>query len=161
MVPFEGVSSVCTSLAVVILSAVLALSPSLVHSTNAVFSQTATSDVNQFAGATFTPTVAPVISPTAIANTISLQWKPVSISSGAAVTYTVTRRSGVSGPTLVCTGVDTPVMQGQNMTCTDANVTVGTSYTYTEEPAVVLGGQKTWSLPASAESVAVCLKKCK
>ncbi len=148
------------TIAIAAVFAALTLLHSNIASTNAVFAGTETSADNQFAGATFSPTVAPVVSPTARPNSVSLSWTAVTISSGRTVTYVV-MRIPTSGPAVaVCTGANAPVQSGSTMSCTDNSAAHGLAFTYTEQPVVYVGATATWSLNASAPSVAVCSKKC-
>ncbi len=148
------------TIAIAAVCAALTLLHSNFASTNAVFVETKTSAVNQFAGATFSPTVAPVVSTTSHPNSVSLSWTAVTISSGRAITYVV-MRIPTSGPAVaVCTGGNVPTMSGSTMSCTDNSAANGVAYTYTEQPVVYVGATATWSLNASAPSAAVCSKKC-
>ena len=106
-----------------------------------------TSPAQQFTGATFSPTVAPVVTHTPRGQDEVLTWAPVSASNGATVTYVVTRiRLGIS--TAVCTGTNVPVLTAGLLTCTDKKPGAGV-LTYTEQPTVVRSGQVTWSRPPS------------
>jgi len=120
---------------------------SAVRVTSALYLDSTTSPAHQFAGATFSPTVAPVVTHTPRGQDEVLTWAPVSASNGAAVTYVVTRiRLGIS--TAVCTGTNLPTLNAGLMTCTDKKPGTGV-LTYTEQPTVVRSGQVTWSLPPS------------
>lgn len=149
------------TIAIAVVFAALTLLHSNIASTNAVFADTETSADNQFAGATFSPTVAPVVSPTSHPNSISLTWSAVTISSGSTITYSVMRTAATGPAVAVCTGVNTPTQTGPNMTCTDSTAVSGAAYTYTEQPIVFVGAVATWSLAPSASSASVCVKKCK
>ena len=133
---------------IIILVMVVGLLPrSAVRGTSALYSARITSSAQQFAGATFSPSVAPLVSHSPRGQDEVLSWAPVSVSSGLTVTYVVTRiRLGIS--TVVCTGATTPVLTAGLMTCTDKKPGTGV-ITYTEQPVVVRTGQVTWSLPAS------------
>jgi len=148
------------TIAIAVVFAALTLLHSNIASTNAVFVGTKTSAVNQFAGATFSPTVAPVVSPTSHPNNISLSWSAVTISSGGTITYVVMRYPATGPGVAVCTGADVPTQSGSTMSCSDKSVVSGTAYTYTEQPVVYVGATATWSLKASVASVSVCSKKC-
>lgn len=149
------------SIAIATIAAALALLHPVFNSTNAMFGQTFAQQTNQFAGATFSPTVAPVVSVSPYANGVSLSWSRVAISSGASVTYEVMRSTTGLSPVAVCVGVDAPTVLGASMNCVDTTAASGVSYTYTEKPVVYSGVTLTWSLPVSAASAAICLKKCK
>lgn len=149
------------TIAIAAVCAVLTLLHSNFASTNAVFAQSRTSTDNQFAGATFSPAVAPVVSLVSNGNSITLTWSRVTISSGAAVSYEVLRTPVTGAAVAVCTGVDTPTQTGSNMTCTDSTAVSGAAYTYTEQPILFVGAVATWSLAASASSASACVKKCK
>ena len=60
-----------------------------VRGTSALFVGTRTSPANRFAGVTFSPTVAPVITHTQRGQDEVLTWTPVTASNGATVTYVV------------------------------------------------------------------------
>jgi len=135
--------------AVIIILVILGLLPrSAVRGTSALYSARITSSAQQFAGATFSPSAAPLVSHSRRGQDEVLSWAPVSVSSGSTVTYVVTRiRLGIS--TVVCTGANAPVLTAGSMTCTDKKPGTG-ALTYTEQPVVIRSGQTTWSLPASA-----------
>jgi len=135
--------------AVIIILVILGLLPrSAVRGTSALYSAGTTSSAQQFAGATFSPSVAPLVSHSPRGQDEVLSWAPVSVSNGLTVTYVVTRiRLGIS--TAVCTGANAPVLTAGSMTCTDKKPGTG-ALTYTEQPVVIRSGQTTWSLPASA-----------
>lgn len=139
----------------VVLAALSLLRPSIL-STNAGFTSNLADAQNGFAGATFAPTVAPVITPKVKGNSVNLSWSTVSISSGQLVTYVVTRIPSVGSPVQVCTGAeDAPTELHSIATCTDRGIAKGISYTYTEQPVVMNGATQTWSLPASTPSISV------
>jgi len=102
---------------------------------------------NSFAGATFSPSTAPV--PTAVnqtpgSNSVLLTWSPVTLSdtsNGGSIAYNVVRSDGNTVCTLVATTL-----------CTDTTGTAGTNYRYTEEAFYVVGASATWSLGPSAAS---------
>ena len=148
-------------IAIATISAALALLQPTFGSTNAMFSQTTNNQSNQFAGATFSPTVAPVVSLTSNANGITLSWSRVTVSSGVNVSYIVMRSTAGAPATQVCAGVDTSVHTGTAMTCNDNSAVTGVPYTYTEQPVVLVSSTVTWSLPASVASASACVKKCK
>lgn len=133
---------------VIVLVTVTGVAPrSVVRGSSSLYRSTITSSPHRFSGANFSPGTAPVVSHTARGQDETLSWTPVSVSSGTPVTYVVTRiRLGIS--TVVCTGVNTPVLSSGLMTCTDKKPGSGT-ITYTEQPTIVASGQTTWSLPAS------------
>jgi len=149
------------SIAIATIGAALALLHPIFGSTSAMFSGTFAQQTNQFAGATFSPTVAPVVSPTSHPNSISLSWTAVAISSGRTITYSVMRSEATGSAVAVCTGAALPTKSGSTMSCTDNSVVTGVAYTYTEQPVVNVGAVATWSLPPSVASGSVCSKKCK
>ena len=148
-------------IAIATIGAALTLLHPTFGSTSAMYSQSTNNQSNQFAGATFSPTVAPVVSLTSNANGISLSWSRVTISSGATVSYVVIRTTAGAQPTQVCTGVDVPVLTGNQMTCSDPTALTGVPYSYTEQPVVVVSTSVTWSLSPSAASATACVKKCR
>ena len=130
--------------------------------TYAMFDARYVSATNDFVGATFSPSVAPTISARDTGNAITVTWPVVSISSGVAVSYEIVRHSGGVAQ-VVCTapGAITFVATTSTMQCRDDTVQSLTSYTYTEQPYVMAGGVRTWSLAPSSPSAAACLKKCR
>ena len=108
-----------------------------------------------FSGATFSPLVAPVISPTMSDDSIALAWPAVTLSSNKPVAYTVTRTSSTGSVATVCNAPAAPVVNGAIASCSDSAVVAGTSYTYTEQPNAVVGAVSTWSRAASAVSTTI------
>lgn len=136
------------------------LTPIHVGHTSAMFSATHISTANVFVGATFTPSVAPAISARDTGNAITLTWSVVSISSGVTVSYEIVRyAAGVAQA--VCTAPGAITFTTTTAQCRDDTAQPTTQYTYTEQPFVLRGGVRTWSLPASTPSDPACVKKCR
>jgi len=103
---------------------------------------------NQLSGATFSPSTAPTPTATANTSTVTVSWSAVTLSGGShtgTIKYAVVRTPGA---TTVCSLT-------ASTSCTDSTGTVGTSYTYTEQPFYFVVSTATWSLAASAASNAV------
>ena len=113
----------------------------------AVFAGTRGS-VHTFAGATFSPAVAPVVTKTKSGKDNYLSWTAVSVRPGAVITYSVVRYRNGANPTAVCTGASAPVLSTGTVTCADTNPPNG-SLTYSEQPTVTANGAATWSLSPS------------
>lgn len=124
----------------------LSLSPT-VHDTSALFVGTTTPGANALVGGSFSPGVAPAVTQTNRGVNVRLSWPVVTFSSGAAPSYLVTRIQQDGTTTAVCTGVDSPVVTGQSVTCSDRKPGAGSLYV--QQPVLVVGGQVTWSLPPS------------
>lgn len=103
---------------------------------------------NRFSGASFSPSIAPVVTKSRVAKDVTLTWAAVTIRPGTTVTYSVVRYHNGSGPVAVCTGAAGPVLSTGTVTCVDQNVPSG-SLTYSEQPVVITDGSVTWSLPPS------------
>jgi hypothetical protein len=108
-----------------------------------------------FSGVTFSPLVAPVISPTMSDDFIALAWPAVTLSSNKPVAYTVTRTSSTGSVATVCNAPAAPVVNGAIASCSDSAVVAGTSYTYTEQPHAFVGVFSTWSRSVSAASTTI------
>ncbi|NBY11810.1 MAG: hypothetical protein EBQ75_02245 [Actinobacteria bacterium] len=121
--------------------------------TSSLFSASSTSATSQFTGATFTPKVAPVITPTITARSVTLAWTEVK--SAKSVAYTVTRTGPVGTSTQVCTGANLPTVSQGTVRCTDTTATSGVSYTYSQQPFLDIANSTPWSLPASTSSSSV------
>jgi hypothetical protein len=78
-----------------------------------------------------------------------IRWDAVTISSGAPVTYVVTRRGSGSASETVCTLTDPDPVAGNSLECRDFKPGSGVSYTM---QALVLGPdtEVTWTLPPSS-----------
>ena len=140
----------------VVLAAAMFSSASLeIFSTSAHSSASLVGVSHPFSGATFSPLVAPVISPTMSDDSIALAWPAVTLSSNKAVAYTVTRTSSTGSVATVCNAPAAPVVNGAIASCSDSGVVAGTSYTYTEQPNAVVDGVATWSRGASAASTTI------
>ena len=120
--------------------------------TYGVFNSSALNNVHSFAGATFTPLVAPVATVVMSDGRVRLSWPPVSLSSGAVVSYSVTRHAanGLTSP--VCTGANMPISADGVVSCFDTTATAGETYFYTEQPLLLRSGLLTWTRPVSAHS---------
>ena len=153
-----GVSAlVCGSLAGV--SIVLGALSEVVPRTSALFSDFATGQVHSFAGATFSPSVAPAMSASLDSSDVMLAWDPVSISSGATVTYRVARVDQDSAIDHVCIDSDAPVLVSGKISCTDRTGRADRVYRYVVTPVVVRSGVDTWSRPAGESSSAVLVPR--
>ncbi|NCZ89615.1 MAG: hypothetical protein EBY93_01615 [Actinobacteria bacterium] len=124
-----------------------------VAETSALFTANSTAATSRFTGATFTPRVAPVITPTITARSVSLAWTEVQ--SAKSVAYTVTRTGPVGTSTQVCTGANLPTVSQGTVRCTDTTATSGVSYTYSQQPFLDIANSTPWSLPASSSSSSV------
>ena len=120
--------------------------------TSALFSASSTSSGSTFTGATFNPTVAPVVVPSVSARTIRLSWTQVT--SSKTVMYEVSRTEPGS-TTNVCTGSNPPIVSQGVASCEDSTAQSGVAYTYSERPILAIAGSTPWSLPASAPSATV------
>ena len=140
----------------VVIAAAMFSSASLeIFSTSAHSSATLVGVSYPFSGATFSPQVAPVISPTMSDDSIALAWPAVTLSSSSPVAYTVTRTSSTGSVATVCNAPAAPVVNGAIASCSDSAVVAGTSYTYTEQPNAVVDGVATWSRDASVASTTI------
>ena len=128
------------------------LAPAGGASTLALFHGALPDNQHVLSAASFTPSVAPTITRSGVTATPVLSWSPVVLSSGATVSYTVTRIPKVGSPVAVCTGTDAPVLAGGIVSCTDRIHGANPNDRYTEQPYLVRSGQVTWSLAASAPS---------
>lgn len=126
-----------------------------IFSTSAHSSATLVGVSYPFSGATFSPQVAPVISPTMSDDSIALAWPAVTLSSNKAVAYTVTRTSSTGSVATVCNAPSAPIVNGAIASCNDSTVVAGTSYTYTEQPNAYVGDVATWSRSASVASTTI------
>lgn len=124
-----------------------------VGETSALFTASSTSSTSSLTGATFTPRVAPVITPTVTARSISLSWPEVK--SAKPVAYNVTRTGPVGTSSQVCTGANLPVTNQGTVRCLDTTATSGVSYTYSQQPLLDIANSTPWSLPASSSSSSV------
>lgn len=131
----------------------LASSTITVTETSSLFAANATLSTQSFTGATFTPKVAPVVTPTLTARTIELAWSPVT--SAKAVNYLVTRTGPNGTPAEVCTGQSAPTLVHDLIRCTDTSALPGVSYTYSEQPFLNVLGSLPWSRPPSSPSTQI------
>jgi hypothetical protein len=122
--------------------------------THAVHSARLVDASKNFTGATFIPSVAPVVSAQVRRADALLSWSSVTTSSGSNVNYRVLR-SGLDGTVEVCSGTDAPVVSGSLVSCVDRTVQADASYTYTEQPLLIRQSQTTWSRPTSNVSNAL------
>ncbi|NBN89621.1 MAG: hypothetical protein EBV24_04795 [Actinobacteria bacterium] len=122
-----------------------------VPATSAFYSARLTGSSQSFTGATFIPSVAPVVSATQSATRVALSWPRVSMSGTADVGYRV-MRSASAGTVEVCKGANAPVVTGDTVVCFDDSVNADISYTYTQQPVLVRDATVTWSLSPSASS---------
>ena len=100
-----------------------------------------------FAGGTFSPAVAPVITQTFRGVNFQLGWQAVTFGGARPVTYLVTRIEPGGATVPVCTGVDAPVTSAGTVTCSDKKAPKGSLYT--EQPVILVAGAVTWSLAPS------------
>ena len=142
----------------VLMTSIVALNFVFVQALFALSSSSRTSPLMTFAGATFSPSVAPSVLPTVGDGTISLTWPSVTLSGGQLVNYSVMRTPSTGPAVEVCTGVGAPVHNAGESSCTDTTALAGTTYTYTEQPITQSGVTPTWTLPASASSAAISPK---
>jgi len=140
------------------MTSIVALNFAFVQALYALSSSSRTSAVQTFAGATFSPSVAPSVLPTVGDGTIRLTWPSVTLSGGQFVSYSVMRTPSTGPAVEVCTGVDAPVHNAGESSCSDTTAVSGTSYTYTEQPITRSGVTPTWTLPASVSSAAIAPK---
>jgi hypothetical protein len=142
----------------VLMTSIVALNFVFVQALYALSSSSRTSPVLTFAGATFSPSVAPSILPTVGDGTISLTWPSVTLSGGQLVNYSVMRTPSTGPAVEVCTGANAPVHNAGESSCSDTTAVSGTSYTYTEQPITRSGVTPTWTLPTSVSSAAIAPK---
>jgi hypothetical protein len=83
---------------------------------------------------------------------IFLSWDPVSVTSGATVSYKVARTDSNGVVLHVCLGSDAPTTNAGKVVCTDRSGQAEAIYTYAITPVVVRNGVDTWSRPAGAAS---------
>ena len=140
------------------MTSIVALNFVFVQALYALSSSSRTSPVLTFAGATFSPSVAPIVLPTVGDGTITLTWPSVTLSGGQLVNYSVMRTPSTGPAVEVCTGVDAPVHNGGESSCSDTTAVSGTSYTYTQQPVTRSGVTPTWTLPTSVSSAAIAPK---
>lgn len=124
-----------------------------VTETSSLFAGYAALPPSSFTGATFTPQVAPVVTPTLTARSVELTWPPVS--SANAVDYVVTRTGSGGTPLEVCTGPFAPILSQGLIRCTDTTALPGVRYTYSEQPFLNIAGSLPWSRPQSSPSIQV------
>ena len=127
---------------------------SQIPTTHAVHSARLVDASKNFTGATFIPSVAPVVSAQVSRADALLSWPSVTTSSGSNVNYRVVR-SGPDGTVEVCSGTDAPIVSGSLVSCIDRAVQANASYTYTEQPLLMRQSQTTWFRPASKVSNAL------
>lgn len=104
---------------------------------------------NQFNGATFSPTTAPIVTVTRSRGVVTLSWTAVTISNGATVSYRVMRIANNGSSVQVCTGAAAPTTTSGTASCQDTVSGASASDKYTEQPYVQYLGTMTWSRPAS------------
>jgi hypothetical protein len=98
--------------------------------------------------ATFDAVVSPTPTVDRRGQNLWIRWAAVTISSGAPVTYVVTRHGSGSSSETACTLTDPAPVAGATLECRDFRPGSGVSYTL---QALVLGpdAEATWTLPAS------------
>jgi CMP-2-keto-3-deoxyoctulosonic acid synthetase len=118
--------------------------------TESVFADSEPSTGNNFVGATFVPSVAPLVTVVVGASTTALSWSPVVFTGSEAVSYVVRRIAPNGSTVIVCTGADTPVLQADGlMHCVDREAAGRRNLSYSQQPVVVRNGTVTWSLEPS------------
>lgn len=118
--------------------------------TDSVFHDRVNSTANHFVGATFVPSIAPVVTVMHQATSTTLTWTPVSTTGGGVVAYVVRRISPNGTSVIVCTGADAPVLQPDGlMRCVDGGSGGRRNLSYSEQPVLVRNGVATWSLDPS------------
>lgn len=113
------------------------------------FSDREIAQPSHFLGAVFVPPVAPLVTVVHHGSSTTLTWASVVIPGGT-VSYVVRRISPNGSAVIVCTGLDTPVLQpsGQ-MLCVDGGSGGRKNLSYSQQPVVVRDGVTTWSLAPS------------
>ena len=119
-------------------------------STSARFSASVTSTASEFTGATLSPTVAPVITPSLEGRSVRLRWGAVT--SQRPVAYEVRRVDGLGNPTLVCVPPTGPTTSGASVSCLDDTAVADTTYTFTQRPYIDIPGSTPWTLSPSVAS---------
>lgn len=134
------------AVAVSLLALANSLSPT-VHGTSALFSASTVAGTLGTAGGTFTPSTAPRVSRSVHGVHVTLTWARVQFSSGATVSYVVTRIDPDGTSRIICAGPDSPVVSGGSVTCTDKKPSAGSLYS--EQPVLFVAGTATWALAPS------------
>jgi len=133
--------------------AVVLLTPwrvSAVPATESVFVDSTPSSSNSFVGATFVPSVAPLVAVVVGTSSTTLSWSPVVFSGGGVVSYIVRRIAPNGSTVIVCTGADVPMPQPDGlMRCVDQDSGGRRNLSYSQQPVVVRDGTITWSLEPS------------
>ena len=106
---------------------------------------------SSFTGATFVPSVAPVVTARIGASGAELSWARVLTSAGTDVAYRVVR-TGPNGATEVCVTGNAPKVSADLVTCSDPTVVADQSYTYAQQPLLLRNTTPTWSRPLSGPS---------
>lgn len=135
------------TVAAVLIAVTFSRIPPTVPGTSSLHSAIQTSATHSFVGATFTPTLAPVISKVKVNGNMNLSWTEVTTTSGIVVDYVVERISGQGTVTTICTAVGAITISLGVVRCTDGSP--GAQPTYTQQPIVIRDSQTTWSRPAS------------
>ena len=121
-----------------------------VHVTDSVFADSTASALNQFAGASFVPNIAPSVTVVHGSSSTTLTWPPVVFTGGGSVAYVVRRISPNGSTIVVCSGADAPVLtSGGVMGCVDAGSGGRRNLSYSQQPVVLRDGTETWSLSPS------------
>jgi len=119
--------------------------------TQALHSARLVDSAKSFTGATFTPSVAPVVSARLNGADALLGWSSVTASSGTTVGYRVYRTSQ-NGVVEVCKGGEAPVVVSTSVSCVDRSMQADVAYTFSEQPVLFRDAQPTWSRPLSVAS---------
>ena len=119
-------------------------------STSARFSAASSSPPSEFTGATLSPTVAPVITPSIENRFVRLDWQRVV--SSRPVAYSVERTMSGGAPSSVCSVRPAGTVTNDIVSCTDGTSVADGTYSYTEMPYIDIAGSTPWSLPRSTAS---------
>jgi hypothetical protein len=151
VVGVSGLASIaCWALASMLITLVAA--PRSLPTTSAFLSGSIGSLPNTFVGATFVPSVAPTAGATTNNAEVLLSWDPVSVTSGATVSYKVARTDSNGVVAHVCLGGDAPTTNAGKVGCADRSGQAEAIYSYAITPVVVRNGVDTWSRPPGASS---------
>lgn len=122
--------------------------------TSAVYTAELRGSANTFTGATFVPSVAPVVTAGLVSARAVLSWQRVFTSGGEEARYRVVRTDR-NGSTDVCTGTMAPVSSGNTVSCADPTLLADVSYTYSQQPVLVRNSTTTWSRPLGSPSATI------
>jgi hypothetical protein len=118
--------------------------------TDSLFAFNVSSETNRFVGASFVPSVAPVVHVVHQGGATVLTWDPVAFSGGGVVMYVVRRISPNGTVAIVCSGAESPLLQFDGlMRCVDGGSGGRKNLEYSEQPVVMRNGVESWSLEPS------------